>query len=204
MLTRRHLLAVSAIAGLLLAAGPRAWAQGAGGSVAEATSTVVKLGNELVEVVNGAGSSEEKKSRLQPLIESAVDVDGIARFCLGRFARTATPAQVGEYTRLFHDVLLNNITGKIGEFQGVGFRPTTTTQRDNDILVGTLISRPNQQPNNVQWVVEQVGGRPKIVDVVAEGTSLRLTQRSDYAAYMARNGNSVDALINAMRQQLAR
>lgn len=204
MLTRRHLLAVSAIAGLLLAAGPRAWSQGSGGGAAEATATVVKLGDELVQIVNGPGAPEDKKGRLEPLIESAVDVDGIARFCLGRFSRTATPAQLQEYTRLFHQVLLNNITGKVGEFQGVAFRSTTTTQRDNDILVGTLISRPNQQPNNVQWVVEQVGGRPKIIDVVAEGTSLRLTQRSDYAAYMSRNGNNIDALINAMRQQLAR
>ena len=43
----------------------------------------------------------------------------------------------------------------------------------------------------------------KVIDVIAEGTSLRLTQRSDYAAYLTRNNNDVDALINAMRQQLA-
>jgi phospholipid transport system substrate-binding protein len=55
----------------------------------------------------------------------------------------------------------------------------------------------------VQWVVNQVGGRPRVIDVVAEGTSLRLTQRSDYAAYLSRNNNSVDALISAMKQQLA-
>ncbi len=200
MLTRRHLLVCTAMTGLLLAAGPRAWAQGTG----EATNFVVKLGNDLVAIINGAGSYDDKKRRLQPVIEAVVDVDGIARFCLGRFARTATPAQVTEFTRLFHDVLMNNIFGKIGEFQGVTFNPTTTTQREQDILVGTLIKRPNQQPNTVQWVVTQVSGRMKIVDVVAEGTSLRLTQRSDYAAYMQRNNNDVDALIGAMKQQIAR
>ena len=61
--------------------------------------------------------------------------------------------------------------------------------------MGTIDQPPNQQPNNVQWVVNQVGGRPKVVDVVAEGTSLRLTQRSDYAAYLSRNNNDVGALI---------
>jgi phospholipid transport system substrate-binding protein len=44
---------------------------------------------------------------------------------------------------------------------------------------------------------------PKIIDVIAEGTSLRLTQRQDYASYLTRNNNSVDALIDAMRQQIA-
>jgi phospholipid transport system substrate-binding protein len=40
--------------------------------------------------------------------------------------------------------------------------------------------------------------------VIAEGTSLRLTQRQDYASYLTRNNNNVDALINAMQQQTAR
>ncbi len=203
MLTRRNLLVCTAMTGLLLAAGPQfAFAQG--GSTAEATAFVTKLGNELIAIVNVPGGYEDKKRRLQPLIETAVAVDEIARFCLGRFARTATPAQLQEYTRLFHDVLINNITGKIGEFKGVTLAPTSTTQREADILVGTLISRPNQKPNNVQWVVNQVGGQPRIVDVIAEGTSLRLTQRSDYAAYLARNNNDVGALLAAMKQQIAR
>ncbi len=207
MLTRRHLLVCTAMTGLLIAAGPRAWAQGAPNaapSPGEATAFVVKLGSDLVAIVNGPGTYEDKKSRLQPLIESAVDVDGIARFCLGRFVRSASPSELSEYTRLFHDVLINNITGKIGQFQGVGFKPTTTSQRDGEDLVGTLISRPNQEPNNLQWVVETVGGKPKVVDVIAEGTSLRLTQRADYAAYLTRNNNSVTALIAAMKQQIGR
>jgi ABC-type transporter MlaC component len=39
------------------------------------------------------------------------------------------------------------------------------------------------------------------VDVIAEGVSLRLTIRSDYNAYLARHGDSIDALIEALRQQ---
>jgi phospholipid transport system substrate-binding protein len=199
MLTRRHLLVCTAMTGLLLAAGPSAWAQ----SVPDATGFVVKLGTDLVAIVNSPGDLAEKRKRLTPIIETGIDVDGIARFCLGRYWRTATPEQQQAYSALFHDVLLNNISSKLGQYQGVTFAPTSTTQRDSDILVGTVISRPNQQPNTVQWVVNQVGGRPRVIDVVAEGTSLRLTQRSDYAAYLSRNNNSVDALISAMKQQLA-
>ena len=205
MLTRRTLLVATAMTGFVLAAGPGAWfspalAQGTG----DATAFVLKLGSDLVAVINGPGTYEDKKKRLQPLVETAVDVEGIGRFSLGRFWRTATPAQQAEFSHLFHDVLMNNIFGKIGEFQGVTFTATNTTQREADTLVGTLIKRPNQQPNNVQWVVNPIGGRPKIIDVVAEGTSLRLTQRSDYAAYMARNNYNIDALIAAMKQQIAR
>jgi len=201
MLTRRALLTYSAAATALFATGAwtSSWAQPAG----DATNFVVQLGNALVAIVNGPGSYEEKKRKLEPQIEEAVDVDGIARFCLGRFWNIAAPAQQQQFTQLFHTVLLNNITGKLGQFQGVTFTPTNTTQREADSLVGTTIRRPNQQPNNVQWVVSRAMGRPKIIDVIAEGTSLRLTQRSDYSAYLTRNNNDVNALISAIRQQLA-
>ena len=42
-----------------------------------------------------------------------------------------------------------------------------------------------------------------MVDVIAEGTSLRLTQRSDYAAFLSHNNNNIQALIDAMKQQIA-
>ena len=53
----------------------------------------------------------------------------------------------------------------------------------------------------MQWIVSTASGRPKIIDVQAEGVSLRLTQRNDYSAFMTRNGNNVDALLDAMRRQ---
>ena len=197
MLTRRAFLAASAAVAGLLAAGPHAWAQ-----AGDPTGFVVNLGNQMAAIVNGPGTLDQKRARMQPLIEQAVDINGIGQFCLGRYWRTATPQQQQRYIQLFHAVLLNNITSKLGEFQGVTFRPTTTQQREGEYYVGTIINRPNQQPNNVQWVVSMASGRPQIVDVIAEGTSLRVTQRSDYASYLARNGNNVDALLTAMQRQV--
>lgn len=194
MLNRRLLLAMT---GTVLAAVP-VRAQ----TAPDATRFIVDLGNRLVAIINGPGAIADKRERIRPLVEQAADIQGIARFSLGRFWNSATPQQRSEYLQLFRHVLLNNVFGKIGEYQGVSFQPTTTTQRGQDILVGTTITRPNQQPNAVQWVVNFVGGRPKIVDIVAEGVSIRQTQRSDYAAFLSRNGNSVDALLQALRQQV--
>ena len=198
MLTRRAFLASGAASVAVFAAGSPARAQ-----TAEATAFVQQLGNQLVAVVNGSGSMAAKRARVEPLIEQAVDVEAIGRFCLGRFWRTSTQQQQQEYLRLFRQVLLNSITVRLGDFQGIGFDMTDTVERDGNALVGTVLRRPNQQPARVQWVVSRAGGRPKIIDVIAEGTSLRLTQRSDYAAYISRHGNSVDALLQAMRQQAA-
>ena len=202
MLTRRNLLMISGAA-LAFAAVPgmsvRAFAQGAD----TAAAFVQQTGEKLVGVVNGPGTLPEKRGRMQQIIEGTVDVDGVARFCLGQFWNRATPQQQQQYTALFHNVLVNNITGNIGEYSGVTFEMGRTQRRGDVDVVSTVVSRPNNPPAKVDWIISTAGGTPRIVDVVAEGTSLRLTQRSDYASYITRNGNSVQALIDAMKQQAA-
>ena len=198
MLTRRVLLASAAAAVVLRSLVAPAQAQGS-----SAAGFIEGFGNQLLAVVNGSGSLADKEQRVRPLIDQAVDVDTIARFCLGRFANTASPQQLAEFTRLFHGVLVNNITSKIGEYRGVTFKMASTEMRGSEAYVGTVVQRPDNAPTNVRWVVSTASGAPKIVDVVAEGTSLRLTQRSDYASFLSHNGNSVDALLAAMRRQVA-
>jgi phospholipid transport system substrate-binding protein len=178
---------------------PRAWAE----DVSVATAFVQDFGSKLVDVVNGPGSLSDKEQRLRPLIDHAVDVDAIAHFCLGRYVSMASPQQVAEFTNLFHAVLVNNITSKIGDYRGVTFRMAESSMRGSEAFVGTVVTRPDIAPTNVRWVVSMATGAPKIVDVVAEGTSLRLTQRSDYSSYLSHNGNNVDTLISAMRRQVA-
>jgi len=168
-----------------------------------ASAFVKSIGDKLVGVVNGPGTEREKRERLTQIIDSGVDVDGVARFCLGRYWRNASPEQQKRYTELFHQVLVNNITSKLGEYQGVRFTMGRAQHRDDNDVVSTVVERPNNPPTNVDWIISNASGSPKIIDVVAEGTSLRLTQRSDYASYLSRNNNNIDALLNAMQQQVA-
>jgi len=169
----------------------------------QASAFIKNLGDQLVAVVNGPESDHEKRAKLTTIIDGAVDVDGVARFCLGRFWRNASAEQQQRYTRLFHLVLVNNITAKLGEYRGVHFTMGRAQQRDDNAVVSTVVERPNNPPTNVDWIISNPGSDPKIIDVIAEGTSLRLTQRSDYASYLSHNNNSIDALINAMQQQVA-
>ena len=170
-------------------------------SLEQATAFIDRTMRELAAVVNGPDSTAVKQQKLQAIIDRTVDVDGVARFCLGRFWRTASPAQQNQYLDLFHRVLMINITGKVGEYQGVSFVLGRTQAREGAIVVSSTVNRPGTPPSKVDWLVSTDSGSPKIIDVIAEGTSLRLTQRSDYAAYLSHNNNSVQALIDALKQQ---
>jgi len=199
MLDRRNCLT----AGLLAAASALAPGRVQAQSVERASSFVQQTGDRLVAIVNGNMPPADKRRALTQVIESTVDVDGVAQFCLGRFWRTASPDQQKRFVTAFHEVLVTNITAKLGEYQGVRLTVQRGRQQDNEAIVTTIVQRPNNPSTTVDWVIQQPTAGPKIIDVVAEGTSLRLTQRQDYASYLTRNNNNVDALINAMKQQSA-
>nr|WP_294559957.1 ABC transporter substrate-binding protein [uncultured Rhodopila sp.] len=198
MIYRRHFLTFAAASALLAATAP-ARAQGA----EKATAFMKSLGDQLVAVVNGPGTASSKRAAMTRIIDTYVDVDGIGKFCLGRYWKLATPEQQKQYITLFHEVLVTNITSKLGEYQGVTYTMGRSRMEDEDAVVSTTVLRPNNPPTAVDWHIVNPSSDPKVTDVVAEGTSLRLTQRQDYASYLAHNNNSIDALISAMRNQVS-
>jgi phospholipid transport system substrate-binding protein len=196
MTHRRHFLILAA-ASALFPLSVRAQ------SADKASAFVRSTGDRLVAIVNGSGSAATKRSAMAQILNTDVDVDGIGKFCLGRFWRQATPEQQKQYLTLFHEVLVTNITSKLGEYQGVTFTLGRTRPQDEEAVVSTTVVRPNNAPTAVDWIIANPSSDPKIIDVVAEGTSLRLTQRQDYASYLTHNNNSVDALIAAMKNQVS-
>jgi len=198
MTTRRMLLA--AAAALLAAPLPGGPARAA--DLGSAEAFVDQMLRDLLAIANGSEAQPAKRAALSRIVEARVDIDAVARFCLGRFWRSASAQQQADYTQLFRRVMIKNISEKVGEYQGVSYTLGRAVKREGDIAVSSVVNRPGNAPNKVDWVIE-VEGAPRVIDVIAEDVSMRLTQRSDYAAYLARNGNSVQALIDALRQQAA-
>lgn len=161
-------------------------------------------GNALVEALNSTTlNAAQRRERVASILRQAVDMEGTGRFVLGRWWRVASPAEQQEYLRLFEETLIRNLSIRLGDYQGVRFTLGRSQQRtEEDVLVTTVVERAGTPPVNLDWRVADVSGQPRIVDLVAEGTSLRLTQRSEYSAVVQRGGNQVSALLTAMRGQL--
>ena len=173
--------------------------------LARAAQFIRNSGNRLAALARGNPAAEEKQRRLLAFLEDVVDVDGVARFCLGRFWRAATPAQQAEVPapvppgpgqqRQPADQGLSR-----GRHAGE-HRPAGAQRRGHRGFDHCTRTGEGDAPLRVTWVIGTDTGRLLIVDIVAEGMSLRLTQRSDYSAFLGRNNDNLDTLLRALRQQ---
>lgn len=199
MYLRRFILGAVAAAPILIAMGSPAMADFASPDAAKAFIT--QSGQKLVGIVNSS-SGTQRSEALRQLVNQIVAVDQVGDYVLGRYVNVATPQQHQQFQTLFHQLLSYNITYQINAYQGVAFTVNGATQQGNDMVVDTTITTPGKAPADVGWAVDEIGGQPKIIDVIVAGTSLRITTRNDYASVIADNGGQVSALLSAMQNQI--
>ena len=173
--------------------------------ISRATAFVNKAGQDLVTAINDPRLNlTQRRDKVASILRTAIDIEGTGRFILGRYVRQASPAELQDYLKLFDEIIIRNLSARFGEYRGVKFSLGRSQQRtEEDALVSTLIERPNSPAFTLDWRVAEINGQPRVVDVIAEGTSLRLTTRSEYAAVIQRNNGRVASLLEAMRGQIA-
>jgi phospholipid transport system substrate-binding protein len=166
----------------------------------QAVAFVKTTSDRLVAIVNSPGAPPEKRRQLEQVVDSTVDVDDIGHFCLGRFWRLATPEQQKQYMELFRNLLVTKVVGHLGEYQGVRVTMGLARANEDTEIVITTVERPRTPTMQVDWVISTASGHPKIIDLLAGGTSLRLTQSADFAAYLAQHQYNVHELLEGMQQ----
>ncbi len=167
-------------------------------SVAAARQFLQQSGDKLVSILGAPSEWPEKRHQVEALINLTMDVYGIARFALGRGWTAATETQRNEIVRLFPRVLVGNVARTVGVYQGFSFAIQRGIQLGEAIEVATTVLRPGDAPHHVIWLVTSVDGSPKIVDIIAEGASMRITQRDDCASFLPQHSYSIPALIEAL------
>jgi phospholipid transport system substrate-binding protein len=183
-----------AVAGLLIAARPAA--------AADPAAVITDLGNQALQVLGKNVDPNQRVVRFRQLFSQDFDVPGIARFVLGRYWRIATPAQQQEFIRLFTSYIALAYSNRLAEYSGETLKVTGSRAAPDGSVVSTEIVRPNgAPPARVDWLLTQHDGAYKISDVVVEGVSMAVTQRSEFASVIQRNGGQVQGLITALRQK---
>ena len=194
MVLRRVVLA--AVFAFLIATSNAALASGE-----EAALFVHRFGNQTIATLAAPDLTlDQRKDQFRGLLIRGFDIPFIGRFVIGRSWRAATPDQRGDYMALYSEFFLKTYASRIGEFAGQTFTVTDARQANaKDFVVRAQIKRPGGKAFNTDWRVRKIDGGYRIIDIMVEGISLAVTQRSEFASVTQRIG--MDGLIAALRSR---
>src|SRR3954452_11038681 len=207
MRNRAHGWPLSRRAVLVAGAGFVAVAGVAGPAAAQDASAeafVQTVGNQVLGVLKDQSLGDQQKTaKLKQILNQATNLELVARIILGRYWPKATAQQRQEYLRLFDALVMQTMAERILSYTGQTFDITGSRKVDDqDTVVTTAISQPSGgQQYRVEWRVRKTGDKYQLIDIVAEGVSLVVTQRSDVNNIVSQQG--IDGLLAEMRRRLA-
>jgi phospholipid transport system substrate-binding protein len=166
---------------------------------------IAKLGQDAITLLADKGITPAKrKAEFGRMLRTNFDLKTVGRFVLGRHWRTATPTQQAEYQRLFETMVVTVYTQRFDAYAGQQFEVAGSAplgDSKGDVQVKSIIKQMDGPPVAVEWRVRSNAGQYQIVDVVVEGVSMSLTQRSDFDSVVAQGG--VDGLIADLKNRVA-
>ena len=146
-------------------------------------------------------SEDQKQKAFKKLLNNDFDMNTIARFSLGRYWKTANKAQRQEYLKLFKTMILNVYSSRFQEYQGQAINVKNARKEGKrDILVQTVLKQEGSPEIQIDWRVRKKNNNYKVIDIVVEGVSMALTQRSDFSSVIQRGGGDTEALLVHLRE----
>jgi phospholipid transport system substrate-binding protein len=103
---------------------------------------------------------------------------------------------------VFGEYVLKTYSVRLGRYAGATM--TILSERPagaKDVVVSTRIVRPSGAPIATEWRVRTTGGRYRVIDIMVEGVSMVVTQRSEFAAVIRRY--RLQGLIEVLRAYYA-
>lgn len=183
---------------LVLMATPVAHAE-----VASPAQFIKKLGDTaLMSLTAKNVNRKTREDRVRQILQDNFDVQTIGRFALGTYWRDTSEKQRKEYMSLFEDMIVQTYTTRFEDYSGQTLKVGDAKPLGKkDALVNSQVIQEGGPPVNLEWRVRNDEGVLKVIDVVVEGVSMSITQRSDFSAVIQRGGGNVETLLESLRER---
>lgn len=172
--------------------------------LAQTEASAKALVNNVVAEINrviASGKSENAMLRdFEKIFVQYADVPIMARYALGADARTASPAQLRQFTKAFQGYISRKYGRRFREFIGGEVNVRNARKIKAGYEVRTLVKLRGSAPFDVTFLVSDKSGRDKFYNMFIEGVNLLLTERTEIGAMLdARKGN-LNQLITDLKR----
>ncbi len=164
------------------------------------------LANQTINIVqNKSTASQEKTDQIFLLLRNNFNLEWMAKFVLAQNYRQLSPSQKTEYQSTYAEFFLHNYLPNLMQYTDESFRILRVLESTpGSFTVETQILRSggkapvsiNYQVKSKQENIEQY----QVIDVVVEGISAIMSQRSEFASTIQQSG--VDGFIIQLQNKV--
>jgi phospholipid transport system substrate-binding protein len=137
----------------------------------------------------------DRVDRLAALLEARTDVALISRLALGRHWNRLPEPERQAYQQLFADVVIRSMARRLNGYAGEAEAPLEQRFRilssapvgTGDVLVRSKVFPTQGQPLALDWRLRSSDSGLVVIDLIVEGASLLVSQRSEFAAVIERD-----------------
>ena len=160
------------------------------------------LGNAALGVIRADMAPAQKENFFHQLLQQDFDIPGMARFVLGPYWRVASEPQKEEFRRLFEDYIVRIYSQRFALYHGEALEVTGSRSGPGGAIVTSEIVRPaGGPPIKVEWRLGTQDGLYKVSDVIIDGISMGLSERTEFASLIQRSCGQVQGLLAMMRDR---
>ena len=165
---------------------------------------VVEMTKSAIDTLtNQSISQKEKEDKFGELFDKNFDVPSISRFVLGKYWKTASLDQKKNFIKAFRNYVVKTYSTRFSEYSGEQLKLVNYENESNPkiFLVHTVLERQDAPLIKVDWRIGKKKDKFVILDIIIEGISLAVTQRSEFVSVIDQNEGNIDKLINLLKEK---
>ena len=148
-------------------------------------------------------SQNDKEDQFGILFDNNFDVSSISRFVLGKYWKQASLDQKKKFIKAFRNYVVKTYSSRFNEYSGEQLKLINFENESNPkiFIVHTALEREDAPPIIVDWRIGKKKNNFVILDIIIEGISLAVTQRSEFVSVIELNEGSIDRLISILKEK---
>ena len=165
---------------------------------------VIEITKNAINTLTDESIDQKKKeTKFGELFDKNFDIPSISRFVLGKYWKQASLDQKKQFIKAFRNYVVKTYSSRFNEYSGEQLKLINFENESNPkiFIVHTALEREDAPPIIVDWRIGKKKNNFVILDIIIEGISLAITQRSEFVSVIDQNEGNIDQLISILKEK---
>ena len=168
-------------------------------TVDQARALIDQAISEVNAIINSGRSETQMYGDFERIFATYADVAAIARSSLGTAAKTASAAQIADFTKAYQGYISRKYGRRFREFIGGKIEVIDAKPYKSYYEVISTATLQGQAPFDLRWWVGDKSGRQLFFNIIIEGVNMLASERTEVGSLLDANGGDVSRLTAVLK-----